>query len=221
MVELVEPTQEQNAKDSDNTASIRHAQLPYLQTNYTLESIRNLSPSDFECFIAELFRSIGCDATVTPHERDNGIDIILSYNGSTGYVQCKKYITSQVGVDEVRSFYGAIVDRLGDGKAYFVTTNVFTHDAREFIASCKYADQIKLVDAKLLMHKVMLLDNQYRRIKFTPSPDTTQLPHDCPRCHGGHLVQRYSKKRDSHFVGCSNYPTCRYVANVKLIQDVI
>lgn len=33
---------------------------------------------------------------------------------------------------------------------------------------------------------------------------------DCPKCSTGKLVHRINKLTKERFLGCSNYPTCKY-----------
>lgn len=40
----------------------------------------------------------------------------------------------------------------------------------------------------------------------------------CPKCHEGHLVERYSAKRKKKFWSCSNYPKCDYLTNYEPID---
>lgn len=77
-----------------------------------LHSMRTLDPTEFEYYIASIFRNAGFTAKVTgrPGEPDGGIDIVLSKNGSNYFVQCKKFIGKDISVGTVRDFYGAIAD---------------------------------------------------------------------------------------------------------------
>jgi len=40
----------------------------------------------------------------------------------------------------------------------------------------------------------------------------------CPKCHEGHLVERFSTKRKKKFWSCSNYPNCDYLTNYEPID---
>jgi DNA topoisomerase-1 len=42
---------------------------------------------------------------------------------------------------------------------------------------------------------------------------------ECPECHEGHLVERYSPKRKKKFWSCSNYPKCNYITNYEPIDS--
>ena len=41
----------------------------------------------------------------------------------------------------------------------------------------------------------------------------------CPKCHEGHLVERFSTKRKKKFWSCSNYPNCDYLTNYEPVNQ--
>ena len=48
-----------------------------------------------------------------------------------------------------------------------------------------------------------------------------EIPADaplCPRCHKGHLIEKKSRWGKT-FIGCSNYPKCRYIVPSKDQKD--
>lgn len=114
--------------------------------------LRGMSPSDFERYIADLFRKLGFRATQIGGPYDRGVDVIAEKDGVKYYIQCKKFITSKVGVGDVRNFYGALADHLADAKGYFITTNVFTLEAERF-ASDK---PIELIDGNRLIQYIKM-----------------------------------------------------------------
>jgi restriction endonuclease Mrr len=98
-----------------------------------LQHLQNMSPSDFEEYIAELFNKLGYSARVVGHAGDHGIDVEIEKDGITQYVQCKRYSeTNKVGEPEVRNFLGSLDHVHASGKGYFVTTGYFTQDAEKF-----------------------------------------------------------------------------------------
>lgn len=160
----------------------------------TLEQLRKLSPRQFEDYIANLFQHLGFRTEVVGGSYDGGIDIIATRNGEKYYIQCKKFITSQVPVGAVRDFYGAIVDRQVYTKAFFITTNVFTLEAEKFCED----KPIELIDGPKLM--------EYIRQAGVEVPES-QEENLCPKC-GGILKLRNGKF--GPFIGCSNFPKCHY-----------
>ena len=41
---------------------------------------------------------------------------------------------------------------------------------------------------------------------------------ECPKCHEGKLIERYSQKAKKKFWGCSNYPKCDHITNYEPIN---
>ena len=88
-----------------------------------------LSGTEFEAFLAGLFRTQGYTAELTPLTGDYGADLILVKNGKRIAVQAKRYVGS-VGVSAVQEALS--------GQAYYqcetawvVTTGTFTNNALE------------------------------------------------------------------------------------------
>jgi restriction system protein len=117
-----------------------------------LEWLRGLKPWEFEKYIAELFTTLGYKTTVTGGGYDKGVDVIAEKDGLKHYIQCKKYITSTVGVSEIRDFYGAIADHLAQAKGFFITTNNFTLEAERFVED----KPIELIDGYKLIKYIRL-----------------------------------------------------------------
>ena len=109
--------------------------------------LRGISPNDFEEYIANLFFKMGYKTQKTGGPYDGGVDVIAEKNGIKHYIQCKKFITSEVGVGAVRDFYGAIAGHLANGKGYFITTNKFTLEAERFAEDkpIELIDEFKLI----------------------------------------------------------------------------
>jgi len=118
--------------------------------------LRGMKPWEFEEYIAELFRKFGFKTEKVGGGYDKGIDVIAEKDGIKHYIQCKKYITSVVGVGEVRDFYGAIADHLANGKGYFITTNKFTLEAEKFVED----KPIELIDQFDLIKYIKLAEKK-------------------------------------------------------------
>lgn len=185
-----------------------------LSDHELLTKIRSMSPYDFEKYIAQLFEHFGYSAATTPYKHDGGIDIVLYKNGIQSYVQCKKYIKQTVKVSEVRDFYGAVVDHLHGGEAFFVTTNIFSSDARRFVKYSTNGNKIRLIDNAGLLTIIRALEDKGVVVPIPDVSDISQKIKPCPRCRGGHLVIRHGKKDRSPFYGCSNYPECHYMQKI-------
>ncbi len=166
-----------------------------------LHNLKSLNPYEFEQYVASLFEALGCAAKVVGGPHDGGVDLRIKHNGRTDYVQCKKFITQFVTVGQMRDFYGSIVDGLGAGRGYFITTGFFSIEARNF----GRIKNLVLLDGKLLAQFVRAIEAETGTINYPMQHHS--IPASCPRCHGA-LHVRYFEKRQ--FVGCTNYPTCTY-----------
>jgi len=166
----------------------------------TLIKLKSLQPKEFEEFISFLFSKLGYETEAVGQSHDGGIDVIAKKDGKISYIQCKKYISSQVSVGAMRDFYGAIANRLADSKAFFVTTNTFTLEAEKFAED----KPIELVDGFNLL--------KYIKMANILKEEIPQNNNTCPEC-GGVLILRESKF--GHFYGCSNYPKCKYIKDCR------
>lgn len=165
-----------------------------------LNKLRNLKPFEFEDYIATLYSHLGYKTEKVGQSYDGGIDVVAEKDGIKHYIQCKKFITSKVSVNAVRDFYGAMSDKMANGKGIFITTNVFTTEAEKFAEG----NLIELIDGYKLL-RLIKLANKNQNIDI-PTTIDTQI-NKCPFC-GWALVKRSG--RFGEFLGCSNFPKCRY-----------
>lgn len=175
----------------------RKSRIKWFLGKKKIQELQTLTPTQFENYIEELFRSLGYKTRTVGGRGDGGVDVEAEKDGVVHYIQCKKFITSKVPVGAVRDFYGAIADRVDGGKGYFITTNVFTLDAEKFAED----KPIELVD------KFKLMD--YMKMANAEVPEAK--PSVCPKC-GGQLIER--KGKYGRFMGCSNYPKCDYTSKL-------
>ena len=168
-----------------------------------IQWLRGMNPTEFEVYIADLFRRLGYRTEQIGGSHDGGVDVIAEKNGVKHYIQCKKYFSKhEVGSPEIRDFYGAIVNQLSNGEGWFITTNKFTPEAEKFAEDKPIVliNQFKLAEYVRLAQK-QGVGNELRKEK------TNQK---CPKCDGV-LVERSGKF--GSFYGCVNYPKCDYTAN--------
>lgn len=170
-----------------------------------LQWLRGMKPSEFEEYIATLFSKLGYKANAVGRSHDGGIDVEASKNGITNYIQCKKYITSQVPVGAVRDFYGALADRIANGKGYFITTNTFTLESETFAEG----KPIELIDGNRLVEYIRIAEKN--DFDVTPKITKTQQK-NCPECSTGIMTEK--RGRFGRFYGCSNYPKCRHTEHI-------
>ena len=161
--------------------------------------LRQMKSEDFEKYVAEIFRRLGYVTKVTGGSYDGGVDVVAEKNGIKYYIQCKRYSSrNEVGVGAVRDFYGALADRIANGKGYMITTGKFTLEAEKFAED----KPIELVDSHRLLDYIRLSNGETR----APEISSVSLLR-CPRC-GGDLVERMGKF--GKFLGCSNFPKCKF-----------
>lgn len=165
-----------------------------------LQWLRGMKPSEFEDYVADLFSRLGYKTHAVGQSHDGGVDVVAEKDGITNYIQCKKFITSEVRVGDVRDFYGSLADHLANGQGYFITTNKFTLESRKFAED----KPIELIDGYELVRYIRMAKKNDKPIL---APVTIQSNHICPRC-GGSLVRRTGKF--GAFNGCSNFPKCKY-----------
>lgn len=167
-----------------------------------LEKLRAMHPNQFEDYITDMYSRLGYDAEQVGGAYDGGIDVIATKDGIKHYIQCKKYITSKVGVSETRDFYGAMAGKLANGKGIFITTNVFSTEAEKFAED----KPIELIDGSDLI-KLIRLAKKENEVVVSIKTETKK----CPKCEGA-LIERSGKF--GKFLGCSNYPKCTHTEKI-------
>lgn len=102
------------------------------------KNFQNLSPYDFEKFIAKLFEAMGYETRVTQASNDYGIDVVAKKENENIAIQCKRYAPGNpIGNRDVQRLLGAM--QLKDIKAnhsIIITTSHFTVQAREQANEC-------------------------------------------------------------------------------------
>lgn len=98
-----------------------------------------------------------------------------------------------------------------------VPSNVMTHGLSRYIKSFQRTIfsnfELNLFEQKILKLKELNISTRdhVSNLKYRYSSDTI-----CPKC-GGKLKQRqakYGKSAGNYFLGCSNFPKCRYTKNI-------
>ena len=136
-----------------------HKQSQWRTDGDLLLWLRNMKPTEFEDYTSDLFSKLGYNTQSVGGSYDGGVDVIAEKDGVKYYIQCKKYITSTVGVKEIREFYGVLVDHLAKGKGFFITTNKFTLEAERFAEG----KPIELIDGFKLIKYVRLSEKSMKK----------------------------------------------------------
>ncbi len=113
-------------------------------------NLLDLSPTDFEILVANLFGKMGLDTKLTRASRDGGVDAIAFDTrpvlGGKVVIQAKRY-RDTVGVSAVRDLYGTMINE-GANKGILVSTSGYGADAYNFTKD----KPIELIDGGGLLY---------------------------------------------------------------------
>lgn len=113
-------------------------------------NLMELTPTDFEVLIQNLFARMGLDAKQTRPSRDGGVDCVAfdprPIFGGKVVIQAKRY-KNTVGVSAVRDLYGTLQNE-GASKGILVTTSGYGQASFEFAAN----KPIELLDGSNLLY---------------------------------------------------------------------
>ncbi len=118
---------------------------------YTIEDVDEMTGTEFEVLVANLFHSMRFSVQITKSTGDQGIDVIAEKNGIKYGIQAKCY-SGSVGNSAIqeavagKQFYGL-------DKVFVVTNNKFTKSAIKLAQS----NDVVLWDRNILTEKLMLL----------------------------------------------------------------
>jgi restriction system protein len=92
----------------------------FIEVKHPKEILLALSPTEFELLIKELYARIGYTTEWTKPTRDGGKDIIATlekpYSVDNIYIECKRYIRSELRIESVRAFaYTVLNDKMNKG----------------------------------------------------------------------------------------------------------
>ncbi|SFI37730.1 ATPase [Collimonas sp. OK307] len=138
--------------------------LEAIQRNH--KAIFDLTPRQFEQFVAELMEKRGYRVDLTKATRDGGKDLIIANHVDIGnfifYVECKKYAPiNPVGVNLVRELAGTVLaDRVTAG--IMITSSYFSPDAINYSNQLKH--QLSLIDYLKLKDWINECDTSFRKL---------------------------------------------------------
>ena len=198
----------------------RHRRGRRLIAQRTLADLCDLSPTEFEEVVADLFRRQGHRVSEVGGPSDGGIDLLLHRNDPAApehFVQCKRYRNRTVGVAELREFYGAMAAHQTRCEGIVVTTGRFTPDAMAFAAG----KPIRLIAGAELLQMLASANPVTSAVRAyttpapaTPIPAAASTP-ACPACRVP-MVRRVASKGQfagKPFWGCRNFPRCREIVS--------
>jgi len=150
---------------------VRRLSGPKTQTARELagrfELVRAMSGPQFEAFVADLFRAIGHRATVLGGAGEQGVDVIVDYEGRRVAVQCKNYKRA-VGNKPVQEVYAGARHHRCE-QAWVVAPAGYTRGARELARSTG----VSLFAADSIGRWIRQVDEQRQRTQQT-QPDATR-----------------------------------------------
>ena len=170
-----------------------------LDAQRNIKTVRNLHWRNFEELVAEAYRRKGYRVTEGGYGADGGIDLELRKDGQLTLVQCKQWKTQKVGVNVVREMFGVLTARQAN-HFIIISSGTYTQQAIDFAAG----KPIELIDGTKLLALV-------NHVQISPQV-TIEKTKVCPKC-SGELVERTAKRGPTAgqtFLGCSNFPKCRY-----------
>jgi HJR/Mrr/RecB family endonuclease len=120
-----------------------------------LNELYDLSPKEFEQYVARLFRKKGYKVSLRGASGDKGVDLMLERaGGRRAIVQCKRY-RRPVGPEVVRELFGTLIhERVSH--AFLVTTADISQSARDWAQG----KPMTLIDGNLLIEVSHNLMNQ-------------------------------------------------------------
>lgn len=130
-----------------------------------------MSGPQFEKLIASLFTKDGYKVSHCGGSGDEGIDLVLHFNGAKDVVQCKRW-KSDIGSPVLRDFYGALM-HANARHGFVITTASFSQNARLFAAG----KPISLIEGKQLL---LWLHGQYSAQQQTGETREKARAHAAP-----------------------------------------
>jgi len=188
--------------------------LSFLSDDGILHALKGLKPAQFENEVADIFTRLGYETKVMGGANDGGIDIVATKNRKKYFIQCKKFITQTVTPHDVRDFLGAITNPKNPAeKGFFVTTGGFSIMATR---TAEGNPRIELISGSQLVRYYRIAHKDAESEEELTLLEEAEDQRICPQC-GGTLEMKTAQKGNyagQQFLGCSNYPRCRYIQNI-------
>lgn len=186
-------------------AQSQATQKPEQAKSWSPQVFNDIEWRRFEAVCEALFAQGGFETKAQSHGADGGVDIWLHSKHSEGpaaVVQCKHWQGKQVGVKEMREFFGVMASH-GLKRGTYATSSTFTADARRFakdngISALDGDGLLALIARRAPDQQQALLATAYEGEYWRPT---------CASC-GVKMVEREAKKTGNSFWGCVQYPRC-------------
>lgn len=165
--------------------------------------IENLTPREFEEFVAKIYELKGFKVEVTPPSNDGGKDIIAIKDGIKTFIECKYYSkNNSLGRPALQKLIGALEDPIKN-KAVVVNTGKFTKSAIEY-AKLKNIETINFKQLKEIIKEISHPENlEYLELSCFECAEIISYNYfdtngilKCPNGHKLKLHASMFKKRD-------------------------
>ncbi|MEP6790962.1 MAG: restriction endonuclease [Ramlibacter sp.] len=161
----------------------------------------------FEAVCELLFAQGGFEARAQSHGADGGVDIWLysrNAEGPAAVVQCKHWQDRQVGVKEMREFFGVMASHKLKRGSYAATSG-FTADALRFARE----NGINALDGDALLTLIARRTPEQQQALLKVAYEGDYSRPTCASC-GIKMVERTNTRDNTTFWGCSQYPRCKF-----------
>ena len=148
----------QNGQTPQDAFDLAYQQINHALADDLLSEIMKQTPAFFENLVVRLLENMGYGGSVenaglvVGQTGDEGIDGIIREDKlgfSLIYIQAKRWDrTTSIGRPEIQKFVGALAGQ-GANKGLFITTALFTKEAREY-AKKQHTTKVVLVDGESL-----------------------------------------------------------------------
>ncbi|MGW7813686.1 restriction endonuclease [Staphylococcus xylosus] len=170
-----------------------------------IKDIDRMDGLDFEFYLSVLFKELGYKAVVTNGSHDFGADLILKKGNQKIVVQAKRYgYKKNVSIGAIQEVFASQRYHNAD-ESWVITNSYFTKSAIKLAKPCN-----------------VILKDRYALTKWILSIQSDTTPQkakkrnisnrSCPNCN--HELKIRNSKTGNEFIGCSNYPKCKYTENL-------
>lgn len=184
---------------------VKEKQLQVTLKKANIKDIDKMSGLDFELYLKVLFKNLGYKAITTNASHDFGADLILKKNHHKIVVQAKRYgYKKNVSISAIQEVFASQRYHNAD-ESWVITNSFFTKSAINLAKPCNVHLKDRYQLAKWISEinpektpKEVKIDNVRSKI--------------CPKCSGE--LRLRTSKTGNKFIGCSNYPQCKYTENI-------
>ncbi|RIM90957.1 restriction endonuclease [Staphylococcus xylosus] len=187
---------------------INYIKSQRIKSNFKRANIKDIDRMDgldFEFYLSVLFKELGYKAVVTNGSHDFGADLILKKGNQKIVVQAKRYgYKKNVSIGAIQEVFASQRYHNAD-ESWVITNSYFTKSAIKLAKPCN-----------------VILKDRYALTKWILSIQSDTTPQkakkrnisnrSCPNCN--HELKIRNSKTGNEFIGCSNYPKCKYTENL-------